>query len=1113
MRKRHLGLVILLSVLLTACGSTAPDAGTEAFEKAVRTFYVGLSAMQVGDEQRAKVELEELVELAPAEPAAWANLGILQMRQRDLENAATSLSKASDLAPENVQLLRNRFALETQKGDRPKAIEYLKKAIDLDQSDLKVRFALAKELEQQNNEADAFEAYRSVLAIKPDNLAAQIEVARLAAKRGDTENVKAILASISPKITGWETEIQQQFRVLGDAANSGNLRDVSQNLAFFRNTLLRLPEFRAAIAEVRFDENTVGEPFMRPLKLPVPDFSPAAPDTALKMTPQPVSDRPATWAKAVFTDGDANALIAWADANEVHIGERAISVAGSKDVLAIDLDYNLRNDFVIVGESGLRFIDDKFGDITSRAGIAAELLRGKYDRAYAFDVEADGDLDIVLGSDSGAAVVLRNNADGTFQEMKLFSEVIGLRDLASDDLDEDGDADLAAIDAKGQLLVFTNERGGQFSLRSTPITSPVKTIAVADSNGDSRLDLNVLGTDGSVTSLTDENSGQSWGARSLLPAGAATGAGIVFEDFDNNGAADVLVGDQLWLFGAMGVVSTEAIRIDGSAAKNTADLNGDGRLDLVGLTNDGKPAQFINSGPKNYGWQIIRPRAAKTDGDQRINSFGIGSEIEIRAGLLAQKRVSSSPQVHFGLGEQTNVDVMRIVWGNGYVQADFDMKPSQTVLVEQRLKGSCPHLFAWNGSKFEYVKDAPPWSPALGLKINAQDTFGIVETEEWFKIPGEKLVAKDGFYELRITGEYWETFYLDHYSLLAVDHPTDREVFTDERFAVPPVELKVTTTEPTRAFLTATGNTGQDVSDFVSTVDENYLDDFDRGPFQGAASDHFVEVALPEDAPTDKKLWLVGDGWVHPTDASINVELGQSSHPVPRSLSIEIPDKDGTWKTANDGLGFPAGKMKTILIELPIGERRFRLRTNMEIFWDRLSWTADLPADQTIETRMSLASAELRQRGFSVMNKRDASSPEIPDYDAIFTTTQKWRDLEGYYTRYGDVLDLLTIVDDRYIISGAGDELVLKFPELPPVQPGWTRDFVIIGDGWIKDGDLNSVFSKTVLPLPTHATNDYSRRPTRLEDDPVYRQHSADWQQFHTRYVAPDRFRNALRSK
>ena len=65
------------------------------------------------------------------------------------------------------------------------------------------------------------------------------------------------------------------------------------------------------------------------------------------------------------------------------------------------------------------------------------------------------------------------------------------------------------------------------------------------------------------------------------------------------------------------------------------------------------------------------------------------------------------------------------------------------------------------------------------------------------------------------------------------------------------------------------------------------------------------------------------------------------------------------------------------------------------------------------------------------------------------------------------------------------------------------RDFVVIGDGWVKDGDFNTTFSRTVLPLPTHASGRYDRQPGTLEADPVYQRHRADFEQYHTRYVWP----------
>ena len=123
------------------------------------------------------------------------------------------------------------------------------------------------------------------------------------------------------------------------------------------------------------------------------------------------------------------------------------------------------------------------------------------------------------------------------------------------------------------------------------------------------------------------------------------------------------------------------------------------RQDLLGLSAAGQAQQAMNQGSKKYQWQIIRPRARQATGDQRINSFGIGGEMEVRSGLLVQKQAITAPQLHFGLGEQSGVDVVRILWPNGTESAEFALKADQDVLTEQRLKGSCPFLFAWNGRR------------------------------------------------------------------------------------------------------------------------------------------------------------------------------------------------------------------------------------------------------------------------------------------------------------------------------------------------------------------------------------------------------------------------------
>ena len=264
-------------------------------------------------------------------------------------------------------------------------------------------------------------------------------------------------------------------------------------------------------------------------------------------------------------------------------------------------------------------------------------------------------------------------------------------------------------------------------------------------------------------------------------------------------------------------------------------------------------------------------------------------------------------------------------------------------------------------------------------------------------------------------------------------------------------------------------------------------------------------------------MWLLASGWIHPTDSSINVAISQGRHAPPQSLRLEVPDGQGGWVVARTDLGFPAGKHKTILLDLqglwrPGAPRRVRLWTNMEIYWDALAWAPALPDVELKTQRLHPHTAELRYRGFSVVHVADRAAPELPQYQALEGTAPRWRDLIGYYTRFGDVRELLQVVDDRYVIMNAGDELVLHFVAPPPPAAGWRRDFVLIGDGWVKDGDYHTAFSKTVLPLPAHDQPDYTTPPGNLEDDPVYRRHAQDWQRYHTRYITPQRFHEALRT-
>ncbi len=144
------------------------------------------------------------------------------------------------------------------------------------------------------------------------------------------------------------------------------------------------------------------------------------------------------------------------------------------------------------------------------------------------------------------------------------------------------------------------------------------------------------------------------------------------------------------------------------------------------------------------------------------------------------------------------------------------------------------------------------------------------------------------------------------------------------------------------------------------------------------------------------------------------------------------------------------------------------------------------------------------------MLRKDASSPEAPHYDKVTIGAQPWRDLTGFYTRYGDVRELLAKVDDRYVIMNAGDEIAMRFAAPPEPPAGWKRDFIWVSDGWTRDGNPNTRYGTSVLPLPAHGTlND--RPPGALTDDPVYRRFPMDWLNYHTRYITDELFARGLR--
>ena len=1152
-RARFLLLCAGVAMGLWACGKAGklPQPGTKEYAHAISAFYVGLGALEVGNDVTADAKFSEFTTLVPGEPAGWANWAVLALRQRKLDVARERLERARSLEPDNDRIYQLLGLLESARGNSASAIADWRKAVESNPGNYRAAYQLAEEVERlggAEGDPEYERLIQKILSAQPDNLAAQLELARIAAKRGDSTTLKTQLAEIAARSGNWPPEVKAQLLALETAANGPDPRAAAARTTFLRNTLMRVPEFRESLAVLKAPAGEEAEPFTHFLRLAQPDFTPAPPDTALAFAAKPVTNRaaaPWTWIGAVALGSAGAPVVALADGHEVRLssgaafpfpGGPAALAPTPEGILEVDWNYDFKTDLVLAGAGGLRFMrqdsPEKFVDVTASTKVPKSITNSSYLGAWAVDIEADGDLDIVLGKKDGRPQVLRNNGDDSFTVIEPFPGISGVRGFAWADFDGDGNADAAIVDGTGGLHIFHNERQGQFREVPLPESMPtVKALAVADTDNDGVLDLIVVQSSGTIASISfSDKSG--WSAKPLfeVPNPAASLAGevrLLVADLDNNGAMDFVLSPVapvpgqfaaplIWLGDSSAKFS--ALRSSTGLARifDIADLNSNGQLELLGFDPSGKPAESAAQGSKNYHWQIVRPHAKQAVGDQRINPFGIGGEIEIRSGLLVQKQPITGPQLHFGLGNQTSAEVVRVVWPNGTVRAEFGVPADQEVVTEQRLKASCPFLFAWNGTHMEFIKDAVPWGSAIGLRINTLGSAKIATTGEWYKIGRDQLLPHDGYYDLRITAELWEVYYYDRIALMTVDHPANTEIYVDERFVIPPQKTGFTTVATPLPIARAVDDNGKDVTEIVRKLDGRALDTFGRGQYQGITRDHYLEVDLGKDAPTSGPLYLIAQGSIHDTESSLNVAITQGKRWRARGMSLEVPDGRGGWVTAQANLGFPAGRKKTVVFNLsnvfrPGTPRRVRLRTNLEIYWDLIEWAPGAPEAPLKTQTLDASVADLHYRGYSVIERPDAGAPEVPRYDDLLGTKQLWRDLIGYYTRYGDVRELLQKIDDRYVIVASGDELSLRFPEQSPPRHGWLRDFILVGDGWIKDGDFNSTFSLTVLPLPYHAKDDYVDRPTRLEDEYAYKKHPEDWQNYHTRYITPDVFQNSLR--
>ena len=312
--------------------------------------------------------------------------------------------------------------------------------------------------------------------------------------------------------------------------------------------------------------------------------------------------------------------------------------------------------------------DGTFTDVSKASGIGAQ--PGRAMGVTVGDYDGDGWPDIYVANDTMASFLYRNNRNGTFTDVAPeVGAAYGLNGEASTamgpifgDFDNSGRQGLFVSDAHyHRLLRNDGKSGGSFE---------------------------------------DVTNASGVGAASAQFVGWGDG----LFDFDNDGWKDLFIvnGGLVWLIPMQGSL----LRNNGDGTFNDvslqagaffqkqnvsrgacfADYDNDGYIDAFVVTLGGKGILLHNTPPagKRNHWLTVKLVGTRSNRD------GFGASLEAVAGDLHQWVQSTSesgylsqndPRPHFGLGQHTVVDTLRIQWPSGTIQTLHDIKADQVLKV------------------------------------------------------------------------------------------------------------------------------------------------------------------------------------------------------------------------------------------------------------------------------------------------------------------------------------------------------------------------------------------------------------------------------------------------
>lgn len=707
-----------------------------------------------------------------------------------------------------------------------------------------------------------------------------------------------------------------------------------------------------------------------------------------------------------------------------------------------------------------------------------------------YDLDHDGDLDILLANSEAPVQVLNNDRNGSFREISgeigIGAESHDARQVVLADLDSDDDADILVLKDKPPHVVYRNDRLWRYEPADgfdQLLQAELSAITAIDTDVDGHIELFSIGTKG-VQQWSPTVKGE-WQPKSL--------AGSQSDGRDRADAQIGLVdvdGDQqheLLTYAAGGWKLTTL------SGKTLLESPSDESVAAPGILTISRGPELIacRSGKAPLIWPAGKGRHqfallqmfGRTDKalEMRSNSSGIGVKGVARLGTnwvaIPETQPYSAPgqslqPTAIGMGTAAKIDFIRLLWPDAVSQTELDLKPGKLhkIAETQRQAGSCPLLFVWDGQQYTFVADLLG-AGGIGFNLGKGEYYDARPTEN-FLLPAGLLQPREGRMVLKLGEPMEEICYFDAIRLVAIDVPPEWNVTLDERFGA----SEPLPTGETRFYrhvllpIAAVNDRGKDVLAELTDRDGRAapLDRTDRR-FIGLTNPH--SITLTFDSPLDQLAdpFLVFDGWVEYAYSQTAFAAWQAGSEYVEP-TIEAMGADGKWQPVFKRFGYMAGTPRESSVplnpkKLPEGTRALRISTNMQIYWDRFRIVDVQHCPLAKRTEMPLASATVGDVGFST---RRLGEQRYTVYD--YTARPPFGDTRhpsGFYTAFGDATELVHQTDDALAIIGPGEELHLEY-KAPDTEPpaGWTRHWLVEADGWCKDADLFTQNSGTVEPLP-----------------------------------------------